>query len=117
EDGGLDRLLRDVELADAIPLRRVAAEIGLGEIVALAPNRMQPLAIARERGVVRRQPRDQLAREVGGSAAFRQAKERPRALAEALDQAGFRKQPQVLRNARLRLALYGGVLGNRQLGF
>ena len=62
------------------------------------------------------EPRDQRARDIGGAAALAQPEERPRALAEALDQAGLGQQPQMARQARLRLAQNFGEVGDRQLG-
>ena len=44
-----------------------------------------------------------------------QPEEGPRAFAEALDQPGFRQQPQMPRDARLRLAQDGGEIGDGQL--
>ena len=50
------------------------------------------------------------------AAALAQAEERPGALAEALDQAGLGQQPQMARDARLRLAQDVGEVGDGELG-
>ena len=67
-------------------------------------------------GIVGIEPRDHGARDVGRAAALAQAEERPRAFAEALDQAGLGQEPQMARQARLRLAQNLGEVGDRQLG-
>ena len=103
-DCRLDRFVGDVELADAVPLRGVAAEIGLRGGVALGAHGGEALAVARERRVTGIETRDQVARQLGGSAALAQAEERPRPFAEALDQSGLGEQPEVARNAWLRIA-------------
>ena len=112
----LDRLVGDMELADAVPLRGVAAEIGLRHLVALRAHGNEPLAIARQRRVVGIEPRDELARELGRAAALAQTKERPRSFAESVDQAGLGEEPQMARNPRLRLAQDGGEVRHRELG-
>ena len=86
-DRVLDRLVGDMQLADAVPLRGVRAEVVLRGGGARGPHRGEPLAVARDRRVVGVELRDQRARELGAAAAFGQAEERPGALAEALDQA------------------------------
>src|SRR5262249_23183631 len=50
-----------------------------------------------------------------GSLPFAQAEERPRPFAEALDQPGLDQEPQMTRNARLRLAQDGGEIRDGQL--
>ena len=52
---------------------------------------------------------------VARAAPLAQTEEGPRAFAEALDQPGFRQQPQMARDARLRLAQDVGEFGDRQL--
>ena len=60
--------------------------------------------------------RNQVARQRSRAAALAQPEERPRAFAEALDQPGFGQQPQMPRDARLRLPQNVGEVGHRQLG-
>ena len=52
-DRVLDRRVGDMQLADAVPLRGMATEIGLRCGGALRPHGREPLAIAGERCVVR----------------------------------------------------------------
>src|SRR5207245_4434904 len=61
----LDRLVGDVELANAVPLGGVPAEIGLGGAGALRPHRGQPLPITRERRVVGVKAGNELAGKLG----------------------------------------------------
>ena len=115
-DRRLDRLVGDVQLADAVPFGGVAAEIGLRGVGARGPHGGQPLAVAREDRIGGIEPLDQLAGELGAAAALAQAEERPGAFAEALDQAGLGQQLQMARDARLRLAQDVGEVGDGQLG-
>ena len=62
------------------------------------------------------EPRDEVARQRRAAAALAQPEERPGAFAEALDQSGLGQQPQMPRDARLRLAQDVGEIGDRQLG-
>jgi hypothetical protein len=114
DDCLLDRLVGDVELANAVPLGGVPAEIGLGGAGALRPHRGQPLAIARERRVVGVKAGNELAGKLGGILPLAQAEERPRPFAETLDQPGLDEEPQMTRNARLRLAQDGGEVRDGQ---
>ena len=115
-DRGLDRLVGDVQLADAVPLGGVLAEIGLRGGGARRPHRGEPLAVARDHRVGRVEPLQQRARDGRAAALLGQPEERPGALAEALDQAGLGEQLQVPRDARLRLAQDVGEVGDGQLG-
>ena len=116
-DRALHRLVGDVQLADAVPLRGVRAEIVLRRV-------------RRARGAPRRAARGR-ASTIGSSGSsraisarassalpprFGQAEERPGALAEALDQAGLDQQLEMARDARLRLAQDVGEVGDGQLG-
>src|SRR5262249_27951539 len=105
-----------MELADAVPLGGVAAEIGLRRGSPRRAHRREPLAVARDSVVGGIEPNDELARELGGAATLAQAKEGPGAFAEALDQTGLGQEPQMARDARLRLAQDVGELGDGQLG-
>ena len=115
-DRALDRLVGDMELADAIPLRGVRAEIILRRRGARGPHRREPVAVARDHRILGVEPGDQLARELGAAAAFGQAEERPGALAEALDQPGLGQELEMARDARLRLPQDLGEVGHRQFG-
>ena len=116
-DRAFDRLVGDMQLADAVPLRGVRAEIVLRRRRARGPHRREPVAVARDhRSRSGSSLRDQLARELGGAAAFGQAEERPGALAEALDQPGLGQQLEMARDARLRLPQDLGEVGHRQFG-
>ena len=63
------------------------------------------------------EPVEQRARNLRAAAMLGQAEEGPGAFAEALDQPGLGQQPQMARNARLRLAQDVGEVGDGQLGF
>ena len=116
-DRALDRLVGDVQLADAVPLRGVRAEIVLRRGGARRPHRGEPLAVARDRSDRSGSSRaTSVARDVGAAAALGQAEERPGALAEALDQPGLGQQLEVARDARLRLAQDLGEIGHGQFG-
>jgi hypothetical protein len=115
-DLGLDGFIGHVQLADAVPLRRMAAEIGLRGRRPLRPHGGEPLAVAGDGGVVGIEPADQLARELGAAAMLAEAEERPRAFAKPLHQSGFRQELEMAGNARLRLAQNIGEIGDRQLG-
>ncbi|HSE11786.1 MAG TPA: hypothetical protein VLB69_04035, partial [Rudaea sp.] len=91
-----------MQLADAIPFGGVGTEVSLRSGGARLPHRSEPLAIARNRLVGGIQPLDQGARDVRASAMLGEAKERPGAFAESLDQPGLDQQLEVPRNARLR---------------
>ena len=113
-DRGLDGRVGNVQLADIVPLGRVAAEIGLRGGGARSPAR-RPAARGRAAmRIVGIEPGDQRARDVGRAAALAEPEEGPGAFAEALDQAGFGQQPQVARNPRLRLAQDFGEIGDGQ---
>src|SRR5262249_42905241 len=104
EDRHLDRLIGDMELANAVPLRRALAEIVLRRGCALRAHGSEALTIAREHRVVGIKAGNEFAGELGGAVALGQAEEGPRAFAETLDQAGLGEQPQMARDARLGLA-------------
>ena len=112
-DRALDRGVRDMQPADAVPLGGVLAEIGLRRGGARGAHRRQPAAVAQHHGVGRIEPRDQQLRDVGNAAALAEPIERPAPLAEAIDQPGFGEQLQVPRDARLRLAQDLGEVGDR----
>ena len=74
----LDRLVGDMQLADAVPLGGVPAEIGLRRRGARRAHRGEPLAVAQQRGVGRIEPPDQLARQLGRRRRARPAGRTPR---------------------------------------
>ncbi len=113
----LDRVVGDVQLADAVPFGGVGAEIGLRRGGARRAHRGKPGAVAGDGLVGWIEPLEQRARELGAAAMLGQAEERPGALAEALDQPGFGQQLEMARDARLRLAQDVGEVGDRQFGF
>ncbi len=117
-DRVLHRFVGDMQLADAIPLGGVAAEIGLRGGRARGAHRRQPLAVARHASDrpdrAARARRAPLRRRPPCSA---EPEERPGAFAKALDQAGFGQQLEMARDARLRLAQNLGEVGDRQFGF
>ena len=115
-DRALDRLVGDMELADAVPLRGVGAEIVLRRRGPRGAHRREPVAVARDHRVLRVELRDQGAGELGRAAGFGQPEERPGALAEALDQPGLDQKLEMARDARLRLPQDLGQVGHRQLG-
>src|SRR5262249_62247943 len=98
DDRPLDRLVGDVELANAVPLGGVPAEIGLGGVGALRTHRGQPLPIARERRVVGVKAGNELAGKLGGILPLAQAEEGPRPFTKALDQPGLDEEPQMAGN-------------------
>ena len=116
-DRFFDRGVGDVQPADAVPFGGVAAEIILRGGGAGGAHGGQPLAVAGDDRIVRIEPGDQGAGDVGGAAALAQAEKCPRSFAVALDQAGFGQKPQVAREAGLRLAQDGGEIGDGQFGF
>ena len=115
-DRRFDRGVGDVQLADAVPFGGMPAEIILRGGGARGAHRGQPLAVAGDDRIVRIEPGDQRARDVGGAAALAEAEEHPRALAVALDQPGFGQKPQMAREAGLRLAQDRGQVGDGQFG-
>ena len=117
---GADRVLHrgvgDMQLADAVPLGGVPAEIILRGGGARGAHRGEPFAVARDDRIVGIEPRDHGAGDIGGAAALAEPEKCPRAFAEALDQPGLGKQPQMARQPRLRLAQDLGEVGDGQLG-
>ena len=73
----LDRLVGDMQLADAIPLGGVPAEIGLRGGGARGAHRGEPLAVAQQRGVGRIEAPDELARQFGRRRRARRDGRRP----------------------------------------
>ena len=112
----LHRLVRHVQLADAVPLRGMRPEIVLGCGGALRADRGEPVAVAGDDRILGVEPGDQRARKLRAAALLGHAEERPGAFAEALDQAGLDQEPEMPRDARLRLAENLREVGHRQLG-
>jgi tRNA-Thr(GGU) m(6)t(6)A37 methyltransferase TsaA len=111
----LDRFVRHLKIADPVPLGGVATEIALRSGGASGAYRGQPLTIACKRRVREIEPRNKLAREVGGPTALTEPEEGPGAFPEAIDQPRFHHEAQMTRNARLRLAKNGGEIGDGEL--
>jgi hypothetical protein len=111
-DRRLDRLVGDVQLADAVPFGGVGAEISLRGGSTGLPHRGEPGAVAGDGWVGRIEALEQRARHRRPAAGFGQAEKGPGALAEALDQPGLRQQPQMARDARLRLPQDVGQVGD-----
>ena len=112
-DGGVG----DVQPADTVPFGGVPAEIVLCGCRARGSHRGKPFAVACDDGIVRIEPGDQGACDIGGAAGLAQAKKGPRSFAVALDQTRFGQQAQMARQAGLRLPQNGSQIGDRQLGF
>ena len=115
-DRVFDRVVGDVQLADAVPFGGMRAEIGLRRGGAGLAHRGEPLAVARNRLVGGIEPLEQRARHLGAAAVLGQPEEGPGALAEALDQPGLGQQLEMARDARLRLAQDVGQVGDGQFG-
>ena len=117
---GADRVFHrrvgDMQLADAVPLGGVRAEIGLRRGGARLAHGGELGAVAGDGLVGRIEMRQQRAGDLGAAAVLGQAEERPGAFAEALDQTGLGQQLEVARDARLRLAQDVGQVGDGQLG-
>ena len=104
-----------MQLADAVPLGGVAAEIGLRGGGARGAHRREPLAVARDGGSAG-SSRAISARASSAPSALAEPEERPGAFAEALDQPGLGQQLEMARDARLRLAQDVGEVGDGQFG-
>ena len=115
QDRAFHRFVGDMQAADAIPLGGMAAEIVLRRAHARRAHGGEPFAVAGEYPIVRIEPGDQDARQFGRLALLGKTEERPRALAEALDQPRLGEQPEMTRNPRLRLAQDVGQVRYRQL--
>ena len=79
-DGGLHRLVGDMQLADAVPLRGMGAEVILRGGGARRPHRGEPLAVAQRGRVGAVEAIDQRAGEFGGRRRARPAGRTPRRL-------------------------------------
>src|SRR5262249_15269351 len=101
-DCTLDRVVRHMQLANAVPLGGVRTEVTLGgggtggadgrDARALAPNGLVAAIEA-----INQRPRN-----VGAAAMFGKTKESPGPLAKPLDQTGLRQKLEMARNTRLR---------------
>ena len=91
-DGFFDRGVGDVQSADAVPLGGVAAEIILRGGGADGASRSR---VAGDDRIVRIEPGNEGAGDIGDAAALAQAKERPGSLAIALHQSGLGEEPQM----------------------
>ena len=111
----LDLALVDVERADAVPLRGIFAEIGGGELGALALDRGQPLQIERDRRVGLAAGGDEMAGQRARRAARAEAIEDPAAFAKAVEKTRLAQQLQMARHARLALPEDLRQFADRQL--
>ncbi len=112
----LDRRVGDMQLADAVPLGGVAAKVSLGCGGPLRAYGGEPFAIAGERRILRVEASNELARQLGRPAPLPEAEECPRSFTEAFDQPGLGQEPQVARNAWLRLAQNFSEVRDGKLG-
>ena len=116
-DRALDRLVGDVQLADAVPFRGVGPEVVLRRRGARA--RAPPRAA---RGRARSSESLGSSRAISARASsappprFGEPEKRPGAFAETLDQPGLDQELEVARDARLRLPQNLGEIGHRQFG-
>ena len=92
-DGCFDGLVGNMQLANAIPLGRMPAEVSLRGSRPRGAHRGEALAIAQQHGVRRVEPPDEIARQLGRRVALAQPKEGPGTLAEPLDQTCLRQEP------------------------
>ena len=114
-DGGFDLLVRDVQIADAVPFAGMAAEIVLRRLGVGGPQRLQPLAVAGERRIAWIEARHQVAHLRPAAAVLVEPEKRPCALAEPLDEPGIQEQPKMPGNAWLRLPQDLAKVGDAQL--
>ncbi len=103
-DGGFDRGLGHVERADAVPVGRMLAEIGLGSGLALVLQSLGAGAVTAQDGVAGIDGIQQAAHEPAALRPVRDVKIDPAPFTETLDQAGFRQELQMSADARLALA-------------
>jgi hypothetical protein len=105
-----------VQLANAVPLGRVRAKIGLRGSSPCGAHGCKPFAVAQDHRVGGIEAGQEPARHLCGRRAVRQAEERPASLTEALNQTGLGQKLEVTRDARLRLAQDFGQVGYGELG-
>ncbi len=115
-DRALDRGVRDMQAADAIPFGGVLREISLRGLRARGTHRGEPSAVAHHHRIGRIEPAGQHLRDLGDAAALAEAIERPAPLAETIHQPGLGEQLEMPRDARLRLAQDLGEVGDGQFG-
>ena len=116
DDRLLHRLVGGMQLADAIPFRRMRAEIilrGSARASRTAASRSRSRAITGSAGSSRS---TSMRATPAAVAAVGDPEEGPGAFAMTLDQAGFRQQLEMARDARLRLAQDFGEVGDGQFG-
>ena len=110
----LDPLLRRVQGANPVPVRRLLGEIGRRLPAPGLARDLEPSPIGAERRIGRIQPADDVAGE--SAARVGEAEEGPGALALSGGEAGLNQKFQVARDARLRLAEDGDQLADGQFG-
>ena len=112
----LHALLGHMHGAHLIPDDGLRREIARGAVRAHLPDLGEARTVGGGQRVVAGQPADDVAAELRRRRALRGQKERPGALAMAIDEAGLDEQLQMTRDARLRLAEDHDQLAYRQLG-
>ena len=115
-DGIFDGGIGDMELADAVPFRGVAAEIILRRGGAGGAYRGEPLAVAGDDRIVGIKPRDQRAGDVGAAARSPRRKNAQEPSRKRSTRPRFGQEPQMPRQPRLRLAQDLGEVGDGQFG-
>ena len=98
-----------------MPLDGILAEIGAGEIGALALDGGEALQVESDRRVGLVARGDELARQHPRRTGLAEAIEHPAAFAEAVEEAGFAEQFQMTRHTRLALPQDLGQFADRQL--
>ena len=116
-DFGLNRRVGGVQAPYPIPLGGVLAEIGLRRGRAGGTHGGQAFAIADHHAIVGIELRCERARKVGFVAMLGETEKRPRTFAKSHHQTRLGQQPQMSRDARLRLAQDFGELGDGEFGF
>ena len=113
----LHRFVRDMQLADTVPFGGMGAKVSLRRGGARLPHRGEPRPVAGNGLIGGIEAIEQRARHRRPAARLGQPEEGPGALAIALDQPRLGQQPQMARDARLRLAQNVGQVGDGELGF
>ena len=109
----LDPLLRSMQRANPVPVRRLLGEIGRGLLAPRLARGLEPDPVGAERRVGGVEPADEVAGE--GAALVGEAEERPGPLALPGGEARLDQQLQMARDARLGLAEDRDQLADREL--
>jgi hypothetical protein len=111
----LDRIVRDMQFADPVPLDGMSAEVSLCGGSARLTHGGETCAVTRDCLVGWIEPIDQRTSDVGAATMLGKTEEGPGPLTEAFDQAGLGEKPQVARNTWLRLSKDVGEIGHGEL--